>query len=251
MSLATGAGIAPRNDGDQPRIFANFGLHSSGSTWMFNLARQICRTQGIDFVSMHRDSEANLQWDVFGSKLIVVRTNNPFPSFQSLIASSGEPAVITVREPRDAVVSFMQRFPTSLARNFDEALAAMVYSAQTMMGMMRLRKLPVFRYEDGFIGRAKTFDQIAALLGTRPSDLDRRAILAGLAPEAVKATISKLESTGAIQGEAVWDQATQWHTNHVGDGKIGKFREILSQAQQDQILAQMHEFCDCFEYTSE
>lgn len=248
MGPQGGAENVALNTTGRPRLFANFGLHSSGSTWMFNLARQICRAQGIDFVSMHRDSEANLPWDVFGSKLIVVRTNNPFPGFQSFIANSGEPAVVTVREPRDAVASFMQRFPTSLARSFDDALAAMVYSAQALLGMMRLRELPVFRYEDGFIGRVETFDRIAALLDTSPSALDRRAILAGLEPEAVKATIGKLEAAGAIQGEAVWDPATQWHVNHVGDGRIGKYREILSQAQQAKVLGQMCEFCDAFDY---
>ena len=78
---------------------------------MFNLVRKICRTQRVDFVSLFRDSEANLPWDVIGARLIVVKSHNPFASFQSFIASSDEPAVITLRDPRDALVSMMQKIP--------------------------------------------------------------------------------------------------------------------------------------------
>jgi glycosyltransferase involved in cell wall biosynthesis len=230
---------------DNPRIFGCFGLHSSGSTWMFNLVREICRTQGVDFVSLHRDSEANLPWDVLGVRLIVVKTHNPFTSFQSFIASSDEPAVITVRDPRDAVVSFMQRFSGS---SFDEALKAIALSAQALVALSRLRKIPVFRYEDGFVGSVETFERIAALLGTSPSEDDRIAILAGLTSEAIRKTISGLEAAGTIQGEAVWDKETHWHAKHVGDGKIGKFKGILSPTQQREIVKQTREFCDYFDY---
>jgi len=240
-----GGRILADRKSDKPRIFGCFGLHSSGSTWMFNLVREICRTQGVDFVSLHRDSEANLPWDVLGVRLIVVKTHNPFTSFQSFIASSDEPAVITVRDPRDAVVSFMQRFSDS---SFDEALKAIALSAQTLVALSRLREIPVFRYEGGFVGSVETLDRIAALLGTSPPEGDRNAVLASLAPEAVRKTISGLEAAGAIGGDDVWDKDTHWHAKHVGDGNVGKFKSILSPTQQREIVKQTREFFDCFAY---
>ena len=243
-----GARILAEQKSERPRIFACFGQHSSGSTWMFNLVREICRTQGVDFLSLHRDSETNLPWDVLGSKLIVVRSPNPFPSFQAFMANCGEPTVITVREPRDAVVSFMQRFANSLATNFDEALKAIALSAQCLVSLSRRREIPVFRYEDGFVGNCETFDRIATLLGTSPSDDQRRTILAKLSPESVRKTISELEAAGAIRGEEVWDKENHWHANHVGDGKIGKFRSLLTKTQQHEIIQRTRGYCDCFGY---
>jgi GR25 family glycosyltransferase involved in LPS biosynthesis/glycosyltransferase involved in cell wall biosynthesis len=215
---------------------------------MFNLAREICRAEAVDFASCHRDSEANLPLDGPGSRLLVVKSHNPMADLQSLIANSSEPAVITVRDPRDAVVSMLQRFPNSPVTSFEETLNTVAHSAQTLVTLSRLRAMLVFRYEDGFVGSVETFDRIAALLGTTPPQDHREAILAGLTPEAVRRTISDLEAAGAIRGADVWDSATQWHANHVGDGKIGKFGSVLSLEQQREVVRQTREFCECFGY---
>ena len=248
----TGAGSVPGISQNvrpgKPRVFGCFGQHGSGSTWMFNLVREICLAEGVDFVSVHRDSKANLPWDAPGSPLIVAKSQNPMADLESYIVDSGEPAVITVRDPRDAVVSFMQRFPNSLATSFEEALKAIAWSGERLVALSRLRKLPVFRYEDKFIGSVETFDRIAAMLRVIPSATHRAEILAALEPEAVKKKIGRLEAAGSIRGEAIWDRETHWHANHVGDGKVGKFRDNLSVAQENEILRQTREYCDHFGY---
>lgn len=231
-----------------PRLFACFGQHGSGSTWLFNLSREICSAAGVPFVSVHRDSKANLPWDAPGSPLIIARTHNPMKDFEDYVVESGAPAVITVRDPRDALVSFRQRFPESLARDFDQALRAIAHSARRLVALHKRRALPVFRYEDGFIGQRDTFVRIAAMLGLEIADAQRDAILAGLAPEAVRKTIATLEQAGAIRGEAVWDRETHWHANHVGDGRIGKFRDALSAEEQLRIEDETREFCEHFGY---
>ena len=81
------------------------------------------------------------------SHLIVAKTHNPMADFQAFVAGSADPVAITVRDPRDAVVSFMQRFPNSLGASFDQALAAIVLSAERLTAVSRLRDVPVFRYE--------------------------------------------------------------------------------------------------------
>ena len=111
-----------------------------------------------------------------------------------------------------------------------------------------MRKIPVFRYEEGFVGSLETFDAIAALLATSPTADQREKILAELEPDAVKRTIGGLEAAGVIQGEKVWDKETHWHANHVGDRKVGKYKTALSQAQQDEIVDQTREYCEMFGY---
>lgn len=240
-----GARILAVRPPDKPGIFACFGLHSSGSTWMFNLVREICRVQGIPFESLHRESEANLPWDALGARLIVVKSHNPMTSFQSFIAAAREPAVITVRDPRDAVASLMQRFGTG----FDEAVKTVAVSAATLVALSRARDLPVLRYEDGFIGRVETFDRIAAMLGTSPSRDHRDAILSALAQDSIKRTIGGLMAKGVIgKSPDAFDRDTHWHANHVGDGEVGKFKRLFDPAQQQEIARQTREFCSQFGY---
>ncbi len=235
----------------KPHLFACFGQHGSGSTWMFNLAREICRTAEVPFVSAHRDSYANLPWNEAGSSLIIARSQNPMDDFLQYIVNSKSSAVISVRDPRDALVSFMQRFSKSLAPNFDDALKAITYSARRLVELQQRRRLPVFRYEDGFVGQRETLDRVAEMLGVVLSDDQQHAILSGLSAEAVKKKIADLEAAGAIQGEKVWDKETHWHANHVGDGRIGKFREALSPEQESEILRATREYCECFGYDTD
>ena len=147
-----GTEVLARTKSDKPRIVVCFGLHSSGSTWMFNLIRKICCAQGVAFTSSHQESEKDLPWDAFGSRLMVVKSYAPAPSFRSFNVSSSEPTVITVRDPRDAVVSLMQRFPNTVGKCFDDSLNTIVQSAQSLVALSQLGEIPVFRYEDGFIG---------------------------------------------------------------------------------------------------
>ena len=231
--------------GGKPHIFWCCGLHSSGSTWMFNLAREICRSQAVDFVSCHRESVAKLPRDALESRLIVVKSHTPMDDLRWLLANSSEPVVITVRDPRDAVVSLLQRF----GNGFGGAVNLVAVSAERLVTLSRLRAIPIFRYEDGFIGRVETFDRIAALLGMSPSADQREAILAELEPESVKRTISDLIAAGVIRpSEKVHDPKTLWHAHHVADGRIGKFIGVLSPVQQFEIAERTREFCDCFGY---
>lgn len=243
-----GARILSTKASAEPLIFVCCCQHGSGSTWMFNLAREICRTMAVNFVSCSQDSDAYLPWDALGSRLLIVKAHNPTAGLRSLIANADVPAIITVRDPRDAVASHLQRFPNSLAQNFDQALEAIAVSAERLVALSRLCQLPIFRYEDGFVGRNETFDKVAALLGVSPSEEQRVAILDGLSPSAVRETVAALEAAGAIRGEKMWDRETQWHAGHVGDGKIGKFKAVLTPSQQQEVLDRTREFYECFGY---
>ena len=83
----TGAGSVPGISQNvrpgRPRVFGCFGQHGSGSTWMFNLVREICLAEGVDFVSVHRDLKANLPWNAPGSPLIVAKSQNPMADLES------------------------------------------------------------------------------------------------------------------------------------------------------------------------
>jgi GR25 family glycosyltransferase involved in LPS biosynthesis/glycosyltransferase involved in cell wall biosynthesis len=232
----------------RPLVFSCFGQHGSGSTWMFNLARDVCKTKSIPFTSIHRDWSINLPWQTPGVRVIVAKSQNPMADFQAFVANSLDPVVITVRDPRDAVVSFMQRFSNSLAKSFDEALAAIALSAERLVAIKRLRDVPVFRYEDGFVGAQSTIEKVAELLGVRLSEQEASEVLANLEPDAVRKKIGELEKSGVIKTEADWDRESQWHKGHVGDGKVGKWRDVLTQEQEREILDRTKDYCETFGY---
>jgi hypothetical protein len=72
--------------------------------------------------------------------------------------------------------------------------------------------------------------------------------LAKLSPTAVRQTIRALEAAGAIRGEWFWDRDSDWHAGHVGDGRVGKFKEVLTPSEQQAVLDRTREYCECFGY---
>jgi glycosyltransferase involved in cell wall biosynthesis len=229
----------------KPCLMVCFGLQSSGSTWMFNLVREISRAEDRPFKSLYADKEADLPWEMLGTGLMVVKSHQPTEEFRKFIAKSGGTFVLTVRDPRDSVVSLMRRFDY----DFPTALDFVTLSAHRLTRLAAELKPPVFRYEDGFVDRIETFDKIAALLGACLPAEQRERILAALTPERVKATIGDLVTAGRLHADAhEWDPELAWHPRHVGDGKIGKFSEALTAEQQQMVLKRTAEFCRRFDY---
>lgn len=218
------------------------GLNSSGSTWLFNLVREICLAEGWQFQSLYAADETDLLPLLVRTARIVVKLHAPPPGLRAFIAGCGEPMLLTVRDPRDAVVSLMRRF----GQSFEAALDQIAASAASLAELATLRPVEALRYEDGFVGSPALFDRVAALLGARLPAGRRDAILARLSPEQVSRQIDELAASGRLSGGV--DLATHWHLNHVGDGKVGKFADALTRAQQEAVARRTAEFCARFGY---
>ena len=248
------------------RLFACFGLQRSGSTWMFNLVREICQAAGIDHVSRYRESVDNLRWDEVGDRLMISKSHSQWGNYIPFFAENDAKGVITVRDPRDAVASLMQRRLEGRERGFDRAMADVAHSAWRQLVFARELALPVFRYEDGFVGRPETFNKISTLLGVTLPDARRDEILAKLAPEAVRGIVRTLEKAAESIGQQVWQHDTdkltdvalapgierliegQWHRDHIGDGRTGKYRDVLTAEQEALIMECTADFRAHFGY---
>jgi glycosyltransferase involved in cell wall biosynthesis len=241
---AVGTRLLATKTSDVPEIFFACGLPSSGSTWLFNLIREICDAAGRPFKSLYADAAVNVPWDELGSELIIVKSHAPFEGLRSVIAQVDEPAVITIRDPRDAVVSFMNRFGVS----FDECLKGVAAAAKNLTELSKLRDLPILRYEDGFVGMHGTFDLIARLLRAGSLADRRDTILASLSPDAVRAKIEEFRTRGILDNAHRADPDTQWHSGHVSDRKVGKFKRALTPKQQRIVVDRTAEFCEHFAY---
>ncbi len=247
ISGNTGAIAIPKHD---PNFLVCCGLHGSGSTWLFNVMREIARVTGREFTSIYADIGADVSPYLQQSQLIIAKSHTPAPDFffaDETIAALQKAVVLTVRDPRDAVASLMTRF----GYGFDEALAAVSESARALLGAKADAGL-ILRYEDGFIDDRRTIDTIAGLAGVSLTADQRDAILSGLSADSVKATIDRLQRDGCLgDPKTTWDDATLWHANHVGDGRIGKFAECLTPAEQALVAERTSEFNDAFGYRCE
>lgn len=218
------------------------GLHGSGSTWLFNLVREIAFAAGWPFLSQFAPAETDFFPTLFHGQRLIVKAHAPPTDMRIFMAAASEPVTLSVRDPRDAVVSMMRRFGMSC----QDALGQIAGDAENLVALAKLRSVQVWRYEDGFTSREATFDKVAELLGAHPSIEQRSAILEKLSPDGVRQTIDALDAADRLPGGV--DIATHWHRNHVGDGRVGKFAEALSAEQQAEIMRRTRAFCEQFGY---
>jgi hypothetical protein len=252
-ALAERGNDAARKD---TRICVCLGLFSSGSTWLFNLVRQIWLQEvgeasalpGDHLRSVFADDLADLPLTAFGARRLVLKSHAPQEMLVKMMSLARCPIVIAVRDPRDAVVSLMQRFGATFAQALDQVAnsAKIIVRVDETLGPKH-----ILRYEDGFIGEPEVFDKISVLLGVTPKPEVRTKILDSLSPKAVNAMVQQLIAAGIISERRNYDPVTHWHRGHLGDGRVGKYVTSLSELEQRVVLWRTAKFCRRFGYESE
>jgi hypothetical protein len=231
------------------------GLKSSGSTWLYNAVIQLIKTSARSsddrrkIRPLYAEDVKAFPPSARQSDCLIVKTHIPSPALQFLVRFTGGTVFITVREPRDAIASLMQRFD----HEFDICLEEVSAGAAAILELANSGRCLLLRYERKFTGKRATLSKIASHLKV-PADRDTiEKICLTLAPETVTQKIEALGRKGVFgrkRDPNRFDPATQWHPGHVGDGQIGKYNEILSLAQQRAVLKRLREYCRAFEYSS-
>jgi len=228
-----------------PRVVLCLGLKSSGSTWLYNVAIRILKEAhpGKGAVAaFFADNSAMIPEGAEKAQVLVIKSHEPSKTILFLTRFARGQALVTAREPRDSVASLMQRF----GHSFESALKDVREGGKHVMALARERRTMTLRYEDGFPDKERTVDDVAAFLGVKISTSLRRRIFRSLTREAVQKKIRTLHA-GETDPNA-FDPTTQWHPGHVGDGRIGKFKSVLSAAQQKEIAAATKEYAKKFGY---
>ncbi len=211
-----------------PRIICTIGMHGSASTWVFNAAREILgATLGEDSV-LHFFADKMEHMPDEGQragKTLLIKSHEGSPELEDWLDANNALRLLTIRDPRDATLSQMQRFHSPLP-------PAANAIARDGMRLQRLaaRGIPVWRYEDGFFEREATLDELAARLSCPLSPALRAEIFARYETEAVRAFAANLTSLPPERltqvGPFTMDKITQILTPHIGDGASGKFRAL-------------------------
>ena len=247
MTLTTVAGQAV---GSSPsRIVFCAGLYGSGSTWIFNVTRQLFQTVlGAATSQLYLDEVGEIEEAALRSDdYLVLKSHRPSPAVRALTRMGNTPILLSVRDPRDAIVSQMTRFELL----FEEALEGVKESAAALLPLREHPNMLLLRYETGFTREPNTLTMIGRQIGVTVHQTDRDALFAAHTPEAVTATIDKLEKRGVF-GDAspanAWDPDTHWHPFHVGDGRVGKWSGYLSPRELAEVAKVTAAYCDAFDY---
>jgi hypothetical protein len=236
--------------GQAPRIILCVGLKSSGSTWLYNVVLQLLKEKYRRGVSgFYADNFAMFPPNTESARVLVIKAHEPSKALVYLARLTRGEIFLTLREPRDAIASLMQRFE----HKFESALGETARQSQRIAELDDSEEMVTYRYEDGFFDRFETVGEIAETLGIKVSKAAQRRIYHSLTRDTVRRTIGKLGKTGKFGKKPdsnSFDTETQWHPGHVGDGKIGKFAGVLSAAQQKKVLAATHAYGKRFGYLS-
>jgi hypothetical protein len=222
------------------KIILCAGQKSSGSTWLYNVAIRVLKADKKRVAAFYADNFAMFPKGAEKADILVIKTHEPGAELLFLARFARATVFVTVREPRDAAASLMQRF----GHSFASALRDMAVIGAHMVALKK--GAVVLHYEDGFHRSEKTVGEIARHLGVRLSADARKRIFRALTPEAVKRTIGKVHA-GAADPDA-FDPRTHWHPGHVGDGRIGKYGAVLTPDQQKQVLAATTDYTRAFGY---
>jgi hypothetical protein len=223
--------------------------YGAASTWMFNLVARLVEL-GREAVPRRLyvdELDAEAAREMAAAGYFVAKSHVPGPILRGVIELVELPMVVTVRDPRDSVVSLMQRF----GFEFRRALGDVRASADALSALTIDDRKLLLRYEDGLTRQPAQIAAVAAWLGIPISKRQQGRLAKELSQASVRARIlAWQESGGPKEGpeENPWEPETHWHENHVGDGQIGKWAEILTPGQEAEVLQATRRYREVFGY---
>ena len=237
--------LPPRLSG---RLIVCAGVYRSGSTWAYNMVKLIIQAAlpGVRIGGCFAENIEELA--PFGADhcdLVVLKTH-PQQSLLSLIEFLNPPVILSVRDPRDCVASWMQM----LGEEFSVFQPRLMKSCFAALRLARHDYTHTIRYEDGATASARTVMDIAAHLGLSIAQQRAAVLVKELSPESVKIQNKQMAEAGRIapSERLISDAKTLWLPAHVGDGRIGKYREALSNDQLRSVNYWSRAYCEAFGY---
>ena len=232
------------------------GMFASGSTWLYNAALAVAAHLEPPPLEPRRPVQGRFVFDDHDTVGLeaspiqhIVKAHQAKDRVRA-IAARAEAIVVTVRDPRDAVVSLMQYQNFSFYR----ALLNVRVAAEACVLLGASPRAVTLHYERGFIDDPATLDGLAACLGGAIPRARRDAIFRQTRRQAVEAFIAGLAQGPAtiVDGDGdMYDRASHWHRHHAGrTGEIGRFRRLLYPAQIQGIEATLGDWMACFGYRS-
>jgi hypothetical protein len=256
----------PASEGSPSAFVFCAGLPGSASTWVLNVVLQLLRLRNDGSVpipffvdesaaAVPPQQEAVIARSLYAhapakalesSGCLVVKSHVPGPLMLRIARATRSPVIVSVRDPRDAVCSLMARF----GLDFATSVAFVATSAEALATLDGTSL--VLRYEDDFVSTAATVRTIAALVGATCAEADCARIAAEFSREQVAMQLKALDQSGTFDPDRPaieqFDPRNHWHPGHVSDGRRDKWCEVLTAAENAEIVRAVRPFLDRFGY---
>lgn len=224
-------------------------MRGSASTYVFNVIRiligSIVGPQNLILgVPIGASNILNL-WEK--NRHALIKAHNLRVDLRGLIWFAYAPIIVSLRDPRDAVVSIMQRFDAT----FTQALKQIEHDCRTICDYMPEASLCLY-YEKGYHLDPLTPKILAAKIGVVIDDTVSASIHKQYDTESTRKLAAAVETLPQKRLKRtdtdVFDQITHIHSGHIGDGRTGKWREMLNPSQQLRLQATLRPFMETLGY---
>jgi hypothetical protein len=223
-----------------PALICTIGLHGSASTWIFNVVRELLTaTQGeAALLGCFADRLEQLPpFETFAGKILLVKSHMSSEELEAWLDEQGALRILSIRDPRDAMLSMMQRFKMPLG-----AAAHAIKHDTARLERLAAPGQTVWRYEDRFFDHYESVARLTAGLGLTVPETVQQGIFTRFTTTAVRDFAQSLASLPPERltkvGPFDMDKVTQILTSHVGDGETGKWRRLPPPLQAE--LAQFY-----------
>ena len=201
------------------------GMVGSGSTFLYNVAREILESDPrIRTLATYSD-EWNPAFD--GSQHLLLKSHWGVRALLPLAERGYLRPIITVRHPGDCVCSDMERFGFS----FNFSLKRVDLSLKFSSALRALPETLQLRYEERYTAGTGTAESLAQLFGMRLDPARLTAISRKYDTAATRTYAANLASLPNLNRstdnpEDVWCPVTQIHRGHIGKLASGRWRAL-------------------------
>jgi hypothetical protein len=190
------------------------GMPRSGSTFAFNIAREILTRRG----SATWSASDQIETAVLGStaESIIVKSHNPSVLGMRLVQSGAMKAICTIRDPVEAIESWMEVF------GFDIEQSIMVFQAWFRSYISLQKYCLVIRHSEIERNRMYVIWKIARQLGVILPPGELIFLTRKYSKVAVGAFVARLERSGRSitdVGFSYYENETFFHRNHIRDNR--------------------------------
>jgi hypothetical protein len=201
------------------------GPFSTASTWVYNVVSSIfsCIVAETSFAIYAGDANYLLANAPIRFDNLIIKAHFIDSNLIKFLTRFDTRLIVTSRDPADIVVSYHRRSNVeirSIIRDISRSWAS-ITEAQTLFPALNLR------YEDCFTSTRSSLDAITSFLGREVSDSELDTIFENHQIDNLRKSLSSGKSDRALSITHSPDHKTQWHIDHIGDGRVGKGKEIL------------------------
>lgn len=217
------------------------GMKRSGSTLLFNLIKEITNKIGNDRDTYFNDENDYIRLLNYEDYRYISKTHSYVPFVARRIKNGYTRGFFSHRDIRDVIVSLMQK---GWVENIDHWLKTdqLEILINNSILWASVKNITIISYEELIKNGKDVIISIAKQVNINLTNDDINNILEKVSIKNTKKTID------SIKGNNEYDVKTQLHQNHIFDGKIGKWKKILTEEQISIINKRSNNFLKYFKY---